>query len=367
MNVCASAYIHIPFCKTICTYCDFCKLNYHQLWVSNYLVILEKEIFNFYKGELLSTIYIGGGTPNSLSDEEFEKLLQIVSKLKVKDNYEYTIECNVELLTEKQVFMMKKYGVNRVSLGVQTFQNKFLKFLNRNHTKDMVIDKVRLLKSYGITNINVDLMYAFLDETLEDLQYDIECVLSLDVPHISTYSLMIEPHTMLYYKNTLPIEEELDLEMYKLICNKLAIYKHYETSNFAISGYESKHNLTYWNNERYYGFGLGASGYIDNIRYTNTKNLTSYLNGNYRIEENILTDIESMENEMILGLRKIDGVSVSNFFKKYGKNIEDIFEISDLLKNGMLLKDKDYIKISDEYIYTSNDILINFIGCDRCE
>lgn len=356
-----SVYIHIPFCKTICSYCDFCKLEYHNKWSSNYLDELEKEIHKYYKNEKLSTIYIGGGTPNSLNDEEFEKLLQIIDALNFNDTYEYTIECNIELLTEKQIYLMKQYGVNRVSLGVQTFQDKFLKFLNRNHTKDMVVEKINLLKHYGITNINVDLMYAFPRETLTDLENDIESFLELDIPHISTYSLMIEPHTMLYHQNIDSIDEELDEEMYKLICSKLKNYNHYETSNFSVSGYESKHNLTYWNNEEYYGFGLGASGYIESIRYTNTRNLNAYLNGNYRIEENYLTKRETMENEMILGLRKLEGVSISKFYDKYNVKLEEAFDIKDLLTSERLIKCRDYIKINEEYIYISNDILIHFI------
>lgn len=359
-----SLYIHIPFCKTICSYCDFCKLEYHNQWSSSYLKTLEHEINLYYRNEKLSTIYIGGGTPNALNIEEFEKLLQIVAALNLGETYEYTVECNIELLTEKQISLMKQYGVNRVSLGVQTFQEKFLKFLNRHHTKDMVIDKINLLKSCGIHNINVDLMYAFSGETLEDLENDIDSFLELHIPHISTYSLMIEPHTLLYHQNINPIDEELDEEMYRLICNKLKSYNHYEISNFAINGYESKHNLTYWNNEEYYGFGLGASGYIDNIRYTNTKNLNAYLKNNYRIEEINLTKREIMENEMILGLRKLEGVSLSNFYDNYNISIEDVFNIESLLNSKRLLKSQDYIKINRKYIYISNDILIHFIGSD---
>ena len=262
---------------------------------------------------------------------------------------------------------MKRYGVNRVSLGVQTFQEKFLKFLNRNHTKEMVVDKINILRSYGINNINVDLMYAFPNETLEDLQKDIDCILELNIPHVSTYSLMIEPHTKLYCDNITPIDDELDEKMYQIICRRCISYNHYETSNFANVGYESKHNLTYWNNQEYYGFGLGASGYINNIRYTNTRNLTAYLSKKYRSEEHILTKIEAMENEMILGLRKLKGVSMSNFLEKYERKIEDVFNIEDLLESKMLLKKEDYIKINEKYIYISNDILINFIGCDKNE
>ena len=367
MNKIHSVYIHIPFCKTICSYCDFCKMKYHDKWIMTYLDLLQKEIETYYNKENLSTIYIGGGTPNALKDDELEYLLKIISKLSRNETYEYTIECNVELLTEQQVILMKKYGVNRVSLGVQTFQEKFLQFLNRNHTKEMVIEKINLLRTYGISNINVDLMYAFPNETLDDLKNDIDCILELNVPHVSTYSLMIEPHTKLYCDNVLPIDEELDEKMYKIICHNFNSYEHYETSNFGFVGYESKHNLTYWNNEEYYGFGLGASGYIENTRYTNTRNLNSYLNGTYRFEQNTLTKIETMENEMILGLRKLKGVSMSLFKEKYGKSVEEVFDINKLINNNMLIKSGDYIKINEKYIYISNDILISFIGCDYSE
>lgn len=367
MNGVQSMYIHIPFCKSICTYCDFCKLQYYRKWISEYLDSLQKEIQMYYKGEKLSTIYIGGGTPNCLYDEEFERLLQIVSTVFHDKEYEYTVECNVELLTEKQIILMKKYGVNRVSLGVQTFQTKFLTFLNRHHTKEMVIDGIQMLRFYGIFNINIDLMYALPGETLKDLENDILCILELNVPHVSTYSLMIEPHTVLYHQGISSIDEEVDEAMYKLICDKFSHYNHYEISNFALPGFSSKHNLMYWNNLYYYGFGLGASGYIDDVRYTNTRNLSSYTCGKYRSEEHLLSKQETMENEMILGLRKLEGVSLSCFFKKYGIELEKVFPIKDLLDNKQLLISLDYIKINNKYIYISNDILIHFIGCDSNE
>lgn len=357
----SSMYIHIPFCKTICRYCDFCKMYSKDEWISEYLKALYEEIDSYYRGEKLRTIYIGGGTPNSLNDRDFEVLLQLVDTLLKDSTYEYTIECNVELLTENQVRLMKKYGVNRVSLGVQTFEEKFMTFLNRTHTKVEVRDKITLLKEYGITNINVDLMYAFPLETMEDLKRDIEVFLTLDVPHISTYSLMIEHHTILYTEGVSPIDEELDAEMYNVILDMLPEYNHYEVSNFAKEGYESKHNLTYWNNKEYYGFGLSASGYVDGVRYTNTKNLKKYINKEYRGEEHLLSKQETMENEMILGLRKMEGVSLSKFYRTYGIKIEDAFDILDLLKQEKLLISGDYIKINNRYIYISNDILLYFI------
>lgn len=356
-----AVYIHVPFCKTICTYCDFCKLYKNDNWIKLYLSALDREIKENYKGEKQETIYIGGGTPNCLNDYDFNHLLDIVDIIKRDKFVEYTVECNVDILTEEQIKIMVSHGVNRVSLGVETFNPKFMKLLGRHHTIKEVKEKVELLKKYGIYNINIDLMYAFCDESTEDLKNDIDEIIKLSVPHISTYSLMIEPHTILYTKGVKQVDEELDYEMYETILQKLFNYNHYEVSNFALTGYESKHNLTYWNNEEYYGFGLSASGYINKERYTNTKNLFLYLKNKYKEESHILSKQEQMENEMILGLRKMEGVSISKFKKIYGIDISDYFEIDDLVKNKKLLKDGDYIKINPEYIYTSNDILINFI------
>ena len=245
-----SIYIHIPFCSNICSYCDFAKFYYNSDWVDNYLSSLEKEIKLNYKGEVVDTIYIGGGTPTVLNLNQLEKLLKITNLFN-KKNIEFTVETNVDLSLEK-IKLLKKYGVNRISIGVQTVNPKYLKFLNRNHTKEEVINLINLLKEYNF-NINVDLIYAIPGETLEELNEDLDFILSLDVNHISTYSLIIEPHTKLYIDNVSNIDEDLDYEMYKLINKKLNKYHHYEISNFAKKNYESKHNLVYWNNLNYYG------------------------------------------------------------------------------------------------------------------
>jgi len=359
-----NAYIHIPFCKTICTYCDFCKMYYNTKWVNVYLDSLEKEIDSKYKNEILSTIYIGGGTPNSLSNEELERLFKIVDRLNKDKAYEYTIECNIELLTLDQILLMKRYGINRVSIGVQTFNAKYLEFLNRHHTSSMVKEKIDLLKKYDINNINVDLIYAIPGETLEQLSEDIEIIKTLDIPHISTYSLIIEANTVLSKLHTKNISEDLDYDMYNLIIERLNNYKHYETSNFSKEGYESKHNLTYWNNEHYYGFGLGASGYIDDVRYENTKSLNHYLEGKYVLEKSTLTKNEVIENEFILGFRKLEGININRFKEKYDIDILKLDVVLELLEKGKLINDGSNIKINNNYVYTANDILINFLGID---
>lgn len=352
-----SIYIHIPFCSNICSYCDFAKFYYNSNWVDNYLSSLEKEIKLNYKGEVVDTIYIGGGTPTVLNLNQLEKLLKITNLFN-KKNIEFTVETNVDLSLEK-IKLLKKYGVNRISIGVQTVNPKYLKFLNRNHTKEEVINLINLLKEYNF-NINVDLIYAIPGETLEELNEDLDFILSLDVNHISTYSLIIEPHTKLYIDNISNIDEDLDYEMYKLINKKLNKYHHYEISNFAKKNYESKHNLVYWNNLNYYGFGLGASGYINNIRYDNTRSYNNYINGDYVLEKHELDLNETISNEFILGLRKIDGIDVNEFYKKYNLEITSIDIVKKMLKeNKLILTDK--LKINPKFIYISNTILVNFI------
>lgn len=356
-----SIYIHIPFCKTICSYCDFCKFYYNEKWVDNYLIALEKEIKEKYKNESIATIYIGGGTPTSLNIKQLEKLLKL-TKLFNFEKIEFTIETNADLSLDK-VKLLKQYGVNRISIGVQTVNPKHLKFLNRNHTKEEVINLVNLLKQYDF-NVNVDLMYGMPNQTLKELEEDLDFILSLDVNHISTYSLIIEPHTKIYIDNVTNIDEDLDYQMYQLINKKLKNYVHYEISNFAKEGYYSKHNLVYWNNLEYYGFGIGASGYIDGVRYDNTRSYQNYINGKYILESHKLSKGEKIENEFILGFRKLEGINILDFKTKYDMNILNIDIVKKLLKEGKLSVNNGYLKINPKYIYISNTILVNFIDLD---
>ena len=256
-----SLYIHIPFCKHICSYCDFCKMYYHEQLASQYLSSLEKEIKTYYQNDIIETLYIGGGTPSSLSKDRLIQLFNSLKIIKQSDNLEFSFEVNISDITEELLLLLKHYQVNRISIGIETVNDKFLTFLNRDHTKNDVYDKVMLTKKY-FHNINVDFMYGFYGQTLQDVKEDLLFFKSLDVPHISIYSLILEPNTKLFIDKTKPLEEEIESEMYFYIIQFLEElgYCHYEFSNFAKKGYASKHNLTYWNNEFYYGFGLGAVG-----------------------------------------------------------------------------------------------------------
>ena len=264
---------------------------YNNKFIEKYLDTLQKEIVNNYQKDTLKTIYIGGGTPSCLPLKYLVKLFDIIKIFKVADKIEFTFECNVNDINEELLKLLRKNGVNRLSIGVESFNSDNLKLLNRNHSYDDVKEKILLAKSMGFNNINVDLMYAIPNESMSVLKEDVLKILDLNIEHISTYSLIIEDNTVLGINKTKYVDEDIDYEMYKLINKELKNngYKHYEFSNYSKEGYESKHNLTYWDNNEYYGFGLGASGFVNNVRYDNTRSLNNYCDGKYHINEEIMT------------------------------------------------------------------------------
>lgn len=354
-----AVYIHIPFCNSICSYCDFCKFLNYENWTEPYLKALKEEIKEYYEGDEVKTLYIGGGTPSALKNEYIDKLFNILKVFKLKENAEITFECNVNDITEEKLITLKKHNVNRLSIGVESFNKYNLKLLNRKHDKKQIFEKIKLCKQYGFDNINVDLIYALPTEDMRILKKDIAYLLKLDIEHISTYSLIIEENTALHNKKVKNIDEELDSKMYKYICKKLKKknYIHYEVSNFAKEGKESKHNLTYWDNEEYYGFGCGAHGYINNMRYENTRSLNKYFNKEFRLEEFLVSIQEEMENEVILGLRKLKGISISKFKEKYDKDIKEVFKIEQAIELSYLEQKGDYLFIPEDKIYIMNEII----------
>ncbi len=358
-----AVYIHIPFCKSICSYCDFCKVFYYPKWSYAYLKALKEEIDDVYMGEEVQSIYIGGGTPSSLSCKEIDYLFYFIKKFKRASFCEVTFECNLEDITDDLLKVLKKNKVNRLSIGIESFQDQNLCLLGRNHSFQDAKEKMKKIRSYGFSNVNLDLIYAISKESLKMVKDDLRLFLKLKPDHISTYSLMIEPHTILAHQHIKPIQEEIDRKMYDTICATLKRkgYLHYEVSNFAKKGKESRHNLTYWNNEEYYGFGLSASGYLGNVRYTNTKNLFAYLKGNRKGESQILDQKEKMDHEVMLGLRKLKGINVAEFEKKYQIKMSDAYPLTPLLKQKDLTLKKGYLAISDDKIYVMNEILAKMI------
>ena len=357
-----SCYIHIPFCDNICTYCDFCKRYNNKEIIDKYLKALEKDIKENYKGEKLKTIYIGGGTPSCLNINSLNKLMSIVKLINLDSNYEFTFECNPESVTEEKLVLLKNNGVNRISLGVESTNNRLLKYLGRTHSFELVQEKVKLIKKY-INNINVDLIYALPNETIIDLKNDLHNIVKLNVNHVSTYSLEIHDNTILGIKKTKNISDDLDSDMYNIICDFLKEngYTHYEISNFCKDNTYSRHNMVYWKNEEYYGFGLGASGYVNNIRYDNTRSMYKYINGIRILNEEKLRKQDKISYELILGFRLINGINKKEFKEKYGVELMNQYNIKELINKGYLIDDGLNIKVSYDKIYVENLILESFV------
>jgi len=358
-----AVYIHIPFCKKICSYCDFCKVLYNESWVKPYLINLKEEIKNIYNDEVIETLYIGGGSPSSLSLKELDLLFDILNIFKLSPNLEFTFECNINDLNEDLLRYLYLHKVNRLSIGIESFNQKKLQFMNRDHSFKNTKNIIKLARNMGFKNINLDLIYALPEEKLSDLKKDLKYFLKLKPEHLSTYSLIIEKNTLVGLNKIKPIEQDHDFKMYNYICKKLKKkgYIHYEISNYAKKGYESKHNLTYWHNLEYYGFGLSASGFVGSIRYENTKSLTEYLKGNYISSKALMSKVDNMENELILGFRMLKGVNLETFYQKYEENMQEVFPIKPLIKNKDLIYQKGYIFINPNKLYIMNEILLKLI------
>ena len=278
-----SMYVHVPFCKSICSYCDFTRVSYQEAMVDKWLVQIKKDLANV-ENKNLDTIYLGGGTPSCLSLKQLEELLVALDSFSVAK--EYTIEVNPETLTNDKAKLLVEHGINRVSLGVQSFNDDLLRVISRKHTKNDVVNSISLLNDVGITNISVDLMYGLPTQTLQQLSDDLLFATSLEIKHVSIYSLTIEPNSVFGRNNVETIDMDLETDMYTKAIELLE--KHgflqYEISSFAKSGYESKHNLVYWHYEDFYGIGIGASGKEGNIRYSNISDYKSYLAGERKRE-----------------------------------------------------------------------------------
>lgn len=358
-----NCYIHIPFCDNICSYCDFCKVFYKEELVDKYLEALEKEIRKIYRGEELETIYIGGGTPSSLSVKQLKKLFEIIKIFNVSCNISKTIECNFENITEEKLELFRENKINRLSFGVESVNKNNLELLGRKSNKEEIIKIINECRNKGFFDINVDLIYAVPGESIEILNEDLDFVFSLGVNHISTYSLIIENHTKLAIEKVENISEDLDSLMYEVICQRMKDegYKHYEISNFCKEGYESVHNLCYWNNDNYYGFGLGASSYIDNVRCVNTRSFSKYLSGKYQYNREVLSKKEIMEYEVMLNLRRKKGINKMEFYQKYGVKVEDVFNVEELLKEKLLKSREGYLFIEENKWYISNEIIIRLL------
>lgn len=364
MNKAKSLYIHIPFCESICDYCDFAKLQYFHNFADKYLDALEKELQSRVDTFELDTIYIGGGTPTSLDDIQFERLLKMVEPYS-KDTVEYTVEANPESLSLSRIKLLKKYGVNRLSIGVESTDDKILKSINRKHTFADVANAVKLARENGISNINLDLIIGLPNVSDKMLEKDILNILSLNPDHISCYSLTVHEHTVFYINKIEEPLEEFAYGAYKMIDKILETqgYGHYEVSNWAKPGKESRHNLTYWDNEKYYGIGLAASGYLDNIRYKNTSNFTDYISFKNEIEEEMVTKSDEIEYEIMLRLRTMFGLDLKEFENKLSINLSKlkVDVIDQYVKGGYLTLNGDTLVATFEGMMILDKIVLDLL------
>ena len=360
-----SLYIHIPFCNHICSYCDFCKMFYDEKICDKYIDVLLDELHNLDINHKLKTIYIGGGTPSSLNIFQLGRLLSNVSKYLDKE-YEFSVEVNPDSLDEEKVKLFSKYGVNRVSIGVQTFDNDILKFLKRNHSYEDVKRVVDLLNKYNITNYSFDFIYGIKGQSIDLLENDLTKAIELNPKHLSFYSLILEDNTLLMINKYKEEDEDEVRNQYDFIYSKLKENKYYryEVSNFSLKGYESKHNLVYWNNEEYYALGVAASSYVDGVRYTTNRNITKYIQGDINKES---YEVEKEKEYIMLKLRLDKGINLNeyksifceDFLLKY-KSVVD-----DLLKNGLVEVVNDNFKTTYEGMMLLDTILVKLMWGDE--
>ena len=368
-----SAYVHIPFCTQICYYCDFSKVFIKNQPVDSYLEHLLEE-FRSYDIQKLRTLYIGGGTPTALSAPQLEVLLDGLTKnLDLTVLEELTIEANPGDLDADKIAVLKQSPVNRVSLGVQTFDDKMLKKIGRSHLEKDIYENIDRLKLAGFDNISIDLIYALPSQTMDQVKDNVAKAISLDIPHMSLYSLILENHTVFMNRmrrGKLPLpKEELEAEMFEYIIAELELagFEHYEISNFSKPGFESRHNLMYWDNAEYYGIGAGASGYVNGVRYKNHGPIRHYLNaveaGNARITEEHLSQREQMEGEMFLGLRKKSGVSMTRFEEKFGRSFDELYGkiIRDLVQQDLMQIDGDRVRMTKRGLFLGDTVAERFI------
>ena len=376
-------YIHIPFCKQKCFYCDFVSYANQDKYFQKYVQALNKEINNFIDNNEfeVQTIYIGGGTPSLIDAKYIEEILRIFEKRNLlKEAKEITIEVNPGTVTEEKLRNYKNSGVNRLSIGLQSTEDKILKQIGRIHCYDDFLNTYKMAREVGFKNINVDLMIGLPNQKIIDVKNSLEKIIKLEPEppnHISVYSLIVEENTPIEQmlesgKLELP-DEELESNMYWYVKNFLELngYKHYEISNFAKLGNESKHNLDCWNQKEYVGFGVAAHSYIDDVRYGNIGNVEEYIknceNGEFgknKVIDEVENDIFSKEKEfMLIGLRKIEGVLIQDFKNKFGENPIFVFkdELKKLVDENLLIVDFDRIKLTNKGLDLANIVWENFV------
>lgn len=369
-----SLYIHIPFCKQKCFYCDFPSYASIDYLREDYVEALCKEIEGKAINYKIKSIFIGGGTPSYLDTKEIIKVLESINRLNLTENMEFTMECNPGALEEEKLKAMIDGGVNRISMGLQAVQNSFLKDIGRIHTFNQFEENFNLARKVGFKNINVDLMFGLPNQKVYEWIESLEVIAKLNPEHISAYSLIIEEGTAFYKlweknKLILPSEDE-EREMYSITKSILKKYGYhqYEISNFAREGYECYHNKVYWRNDEYLGIGSASTSFIDNKRIKNIENVKDYID-KIRNNEDVIEDItintieDSMEEFVFMGLRMIEGININEFKERFGVTIESIYKnVIDInINKNLLVLKNDKISLTEKGIELSNSVMSDFI------
>ena len=361
-------YLHVPFCRTICSYCDFCHVGYQEAVANQWLDAIKADIQNRHLNENLETIYIGGGTPTALSSSELDQLLSLLDPY-ARMVQEYTIEINPETFDEDKAKILQKHGVNRASIGFQTSDERLLQMMNRHHRLEDVAETMRLLRKYGIDNISLDLMYSLPTQTMESLKKSLQDAIALEPTHLSLYSLTIEPNTVFAKKGYEHLEDDMEADMYEWICNFLPKYGfvQYEISNFARPGFRSLHNSSYWHEIPYIGLGASAHSYLDGIRKWNVSNLKKYMDEiacNTLPQEIEILSKDTQYNDLITtALRTKEGIDLNKMKNKYGEERYNYLmkEAQPHINTGKMELSKHRLFITRMGLFTSDDIMSDLI------
>ncbi|MFJ7732699.1 radical SAM family heme chaperone HemW [Lysinibacillus sp. NPDC097231] len=373
-------YIHIPFCHQICNYCDFNKFYFKNQPVDEYIDMLGKEMELATKKypesfTQIETIFLGGGTPTALSPKQLEKLLKLIRTYIPMDSVtEFTSEANPDELSKAKLQALLDGGVNRLSMGVQSFDQELLKKIGRTHSNEHVYETIALAKEVGFRNISLDLMYGLPGQTMAQWKDSLDKAFALNLPHFSAYSLIVEPKTIFYNQYTkgklhLPTED-LEADMYDVLMNQMEAHglQQYEISNFAQSGSSSRHNKIYWENDEYAGFGAGAHGYLAGTRYSNHGPLKKYMEAVNAGElpivyEHVVTKNEKREEQMFLGLRKTRGITHTIYEEKFHEPMYVRYGhvIEKLVSEDLLEHDTIGIRLTRNGRFVGNEVFQQFL------
>ena len=359
-------YVHVPFCRSICAYCDFTHEPYQKARADAWLQALEQELSARVPLVSFRTVYLGGGTPTALSSDQLEQLLTMLDPY-AEEAEEYTIEVNPETLDEAKAECLSRHRINRASIGYQSDDPHLLALMNRHHSYEDTAACMDLLRTHGIRNLSLDLLYSLPGQTMEQLQNAVNHAMDLKPMHLSLYSLTIEPGTLFSLKQLKPLDEETEADMYEWISRTLPEhgYQQYEISNFALPGYESRHNLMYWNYRDFIGVSAGASGKKGQMRYDHGP-LNEYLHDPLAIRKIPLSEADAEFEMVMMSLRLVRGLDRNLFRETFGSDVNEVYGsvIDRLVKKGWLIEEDQYLSCTKKSYEILNTVLEEFLSDD---